>query len=408
MSHHAFVQKTGLTDRNEANIVSKAFPRIAFILGAGASAPCGAPTMCDFLERTRMEIERGQLPRFRRDLDNVLVVKDYLFTHQTKAAYPVDNMESLFSAIEMGMTLGRLGTLSLEQIAAAKDSFIRLTAAMLEHTMPLSRHGATSLPTPRGQPSGSGIFAPRGYNELGLFIKGLLEKNFKSEIDIISFNYDLGVELGLMSHRVDFSTVGTPAPEPLVAKVSLHKLHGSILWENAGNAIVNHIGALKDELHTLLYGTAIEEPEELVQASPSTSISLQCVRSLLARTSPLFMPLLVPPTDQKASHRATMTEVWKSAAESLSAADVICIVGYSIPPTDVFFKCLWAISCSSDHELRRIYVADRSQNPFNTIRSMVGTPIQSRITHVPGSLREAVLQIQDDYQRTHGTWLGLS
>ena len=53
-----------------------------------------------------------------------------------------------------------------------------------------------------------------------------------------------------------------------------------------------------------------------------------------------------------------MTPVWAKAVAELKAATRICIIGYSMPPTDLFFKYLLTIALSQNRGLDKLIVVD--------------------------------------------------
>jgi hypothetical protein len=57
--------------------------------------------------------------------------------------------------------------------------------------------------------------------------------------------------------------------------------------------------------------------------------------------------------------------VWKSAVEELKSATRICIVGYSIPETDAFFKYLITMALAGNHPLYNLIVVDYRVPIFN-------------------------------------------
>ena len=69
-------------------------------------------------------------------------------------------------------------------------------------------------------------------------------------------------------------------------------------------------------------------------------------------------PLLVPPTWNKGGYRGVLASVWQQAANELSEAQRIFVVGYSLPETDSFFRYLYALGTLGPKRLRRFWVFD--------------------------------------------------
>jgi hypothetical protein len=71
-----------------------------------------------------------------------------------------------------------------------------------------------------------------------------------------------------------------------------------------------------------------------------------------------FVPLLVPPSWDKSGYAEIIAPVWRRAVEELKRATRICIVGYSIPETDAFFKYLITLALAGNHQLYSLTVVD--------------------------------------------------
>ena len=68
------------------------------------------------------------------------------------------------------------------------------------------------------------------------------------------------------------------------------------------------------------------------------------------------VPVIVPPTWNKAANSGGLHAVWKRAARELGSADNIVVIGYSMPITDTFFKYLFALGSDSDVHLEKFVV----------------------------------------------------
>lgn len=374
---------------------------MTFILGAGASAEGGCPVMSNFLSKTSRLVETGRLQLLQQDHDCLNKVRRELFNNQIKVKFDSSHMENLFSAIDMGLTLGRLGSLSTDEIKAARESFIRLTAATLETTQNFIFH-ARSFSNNRQH---AHLYGPAGYQDLAGFCRAFLKENTGNTVDIITFNYDTGVEATLLLSDIDFSVSGTPGYDN-DCQIRLHKLHGSILWSRSDNdaGFVDLLEEYKEYLQMVSDAPDTHFPS--VKCEDNQNVKFDFVTRKL-KEDPNFSPFIVPPTDDKANQRNAVTEVWACASDAISRADVLSIVGYSLPQTDVFFKCFWAISASRDHELRRIYLVDKSNN--NSIKQryeeIIGEPIRNRIAFTNTGFAAGVKTIMHDLAKSEGTWI---
>jgi hypothetical protein len=66
----------------------------------------------------------------------------------------------------------------------------------------------------------------------------------------------------------------------------------------------------------------------------------------------------VPPSWDKTEHRDILTPVWAKALEELKAAKRICVIGYSMPKSDAFFKYLMALALAENDRLSNLIVVD--------------------------------------------------
>lgn len=83
-----------------------------------------------------------------------------------------------------------------------------------------------------------------------------------------------------------------------------------------------------------------------------------------------FVPLLIPPSWDKSGYAQIISPVWKRAVDELKSATRICIIGYSIPETDAFFKYLITLALAGNHQLYKLIVVDYRTPIFNHPRSL--------------------------------------
>ena len=72
--------------------------------------------------------------------------------------------------------------------------------------------------------------------------------------------------------------------------------------------------------------------------------------------------MLIPPSWDKSEYRELMKPIWSKAVEELKLASRICIIGYSMPPADSFFKYLITLALAENHNLYRFIVVDKNPN----------------------------------------------
>lgn len=101
---------------------------VVFILGAGASKQCGAPLMNDFLETAFHLWKTNKVQEKQEHFERVFRAISALQIVHSKSQIDLDNIESIFTALEMANVLGKLprvrdrlklARLSLEGLSAS-------------------------------------------------------------------------------------------------------------------------------------------------------------------------------------------------------------------------------------------------------------------------------------------------
>ncbi len=101
-------------------------------------------------------------------------------------------------------------------------------------------------------------------------------------------------------------------------------------------------------------------------------------------------PVIVPPTWEKTNHSVGFENMWKHAARSLSEADNIAVIGYSLPPSDQFFPMLYALGTVSQTLLKRFWVFDPDKSVEDRFRKMLGEAASQRFTYFQKEFRESL------------------
>jgi len=324
-----------------------------FILGAGFSRDAGAPLIHDFLDRSREffddpdsaldEHERhqfGEVFRFKREVAKA----------REKFRIDLDDIEQLFGLVEMSH---RLGTVE----SATRDATVYLIAKTLQ----LALHGTSGradvrftlkpgyggqadsfLKYVRRSASGGDSFETDIYTHFALYLCGKYDDQRKAGVrsnTAITFNYDLVLDdalrrveanpgYELQDARYEEMKVGYPV-------VPLLKLHGSTNW-----AICKC-----NQIHVL---------EEKATSDPSTFRSMPCRKC----GEPGLRLLLVPPSWDKSEYSEVMRPVWRKAVEAIQTATRICVIGYSMPEADAFFKFLLTLGLAENDHLYKLVVVD--------------------------------------------------
>jgi hypothetical protein len=333
-----------------------------FILGAGASAAAGAPLMADFLDRAweisrnlRMTEEGAPFRDVQEALSDLQVI-------HAKSRLDVDNIETLFSVVEMGKLLGRFPGRDADGIDGLRASMIGVIVRTLEAKLlfPVRDHRRVP-PTP--------------YDALG---KALVEAwqnrgREKPPFSFLTFNYDMALDLMLHSYGMPYDyALGEKFNE---TAIPLLKLHGSINWGRCGECGE----VIPWRLEEVQDSQPLDRPVALPIGS-SIANKQHCGKPLPGP------PVLVPPTWNKTEYHQTIGRVWRRAAAELAAATNVVVVGYSLPETDSFFRYLFALGSEGRTRIRRFWVLN--PDPDGTVRQrferFIGGDLQHRLKFFTG------------------------
>jgi hypothetical protein len=335
--------------------------RNVFILGAGFSADAGAPLLKDFLDRSRQFMDdpsSGLEEDERGYFNDVFEFRREMAQAREKVSIDLDNIEELFGLVEVSRRLG-----------IDKQKTRDATVYMIAKTLELAVQPAG----PSRRPIRFDVKADfskefRAANNHGLFrqLPGYGVEMLTADIyqyfaalacgmfddpkrqmaranTFITFNYDLILDHALQrlqiqpDYQLDLSLLQTFDLPAAGRKCSLLKLHGSANWGVCGECR-ERVLVLQDKVG--------DSPREF-----RSRICEKCHKQL-------FQPLLIPPSWDKSEYHSIMTPVWAKAVAELKAATRICIIGYSMPPSDLFFKYLLTMALSENHGLYKLLVVD--------------------------------------------------
>jgi hypothetical protein len=291
-----------------------------YILGAGASFESGAPLMNNFLDVAEDLLRQGA---FKEDQEKIELVFDLISELQivhSKAQLDLNNIESLFGAIEMGIILGRL-TFREQDVAKYKHALTTLISRTLVQSM-------LFLVVQKSGPQNVSMFkSSESYSQFAKILTHVKSKG----ASVLTFNYDLGLELALAfsNTRINYR-LGDEADN-----FNLLKLHGSINWYTNAKSQTREIKYLPLEdanhyiqndyynhryKHNERYPFDIKKYLNLAGANEHQDLET----------------VIIPPTWNKTEYQGQLTRVWEAAADKLSEAQNIYIIGYSLPESDSF------------------------------------------------------------------------
>ncbi len=335
--------------------------RNVFILGAGFSAAAGIPLIRNFLDRARelKDAPNSNLELFEREhFQNVFDFRRQMAQSREKVIMDLDNIEELFGLVEISTRLGefppetRASTVYLIaktlQLATrprgARRRIIFTVNQNVLSKLAIQQYPDVFVYQENSSPPG---FLVDVYDYFAALVTGFLDETSRQDSRIntvITFNYDLVFDHALerLGTRVNYHL-----PDALLLSeggnvprcCSVLKLHGSTNW-GVCTSCTEHVCVLPSK----------------VTESPAEFLNRRCPKC----NAQAYQPLLIPPSWDKSEYREIMKPVWAAAVEELRRASRICIIGYSMPPSDSFFKYLLTVALSKNHGLYKLLVVDYS------------------------------------------------
>jgi hypothetical protein len=192
---------------------------------------------------------------------------------------------------------------------------------------------------------------------------------------VITFNYDLVLDHALMRAGIPISYHLPPQHVSMPAVnnkegLSLLKLHGSANWAVCSKCKLR-----------------VSISFDKMTSSPGIFKNLECIEC----HKQAFQPMLVPPSWDKTEYQKLLQPVWHQAVAELENATRICIIGYSLPESDAYFKYLLTLGLSENHGLYKFIVVDLAQQPSR----LMASPVEEHIPRTK-NLRERYEDLLED------------
>ena len=308
--------------------------KVTFLLGAGASAPSGIPTVDKLLSelwKRARKIGREDLDRLAkwctdRGIGNIEDLLTAAYISNFAARNP--NITSLldyfiFSGgrelseeeeyIIRGRRVSRTTVIDVSSISFLQDT-LQTLFGLLTSTM------ISASPNPT-------------HEAIVDFIKE--HKN----TSIITTNYDGCMDEALLKDKIPLKGTISGENEDNPNAVQLIKMHGSINWA--------YCDSCQDvQEFDLLELKKIYEKDKL--SYPVIGICKKC--------GGLRRPLLVPPLSFKFLMFPNLIDIWNSARQSIDEADYLIIVGYSFSEADTYITKIISRSMSMKDSQKMIIV----------------------------------------------------
>lgn len=349
--------------------------KVVFILGAGASADAGVPLMSDFLDRAHDLLQSGKVNESKSSFELLFDAVATLPQVHSKATLDIDNVESVFSAFEMARIIGVFADYDRRKIDALDTAMRTVIATTVEHTMLL--------------PGGDRVSPPPPYYEFASMLYRMIEGHPRHEPSIVTFNYDLAADYAL--HFVGLQAHYAMGADDAIGGVPLLKLHGSLNWavcSECGEIVPWRLSKYLARYHWLTADLVAK-----VRLNVTSNLkSFDHGGHAVART-----PLIVPPTWGKTSEHANLTGVWHRAAQELRDAENIFVIGYSLPPSDAFFKYLYALATVGRTRIRRFWVFNPDPAVGERFGELLGQAVQNRFRFFKETFAQAVPRIAAEF-----------
>lgn len=354
---------------------------VVFILGAGASKQAGAPLMGNFLD-VASDLFRSNLVNDKKEhFERVFSVIGGLQAVHSKAQLDLNNIESIFTALELGKVIQRVPGIEYSEIPTAIASLKELIVKTLETTI--------EFPTYK-----TDIRVPEPYEKFTSLIWHLREQAFPNQsVAVISFNYDIALDFALYKANLGPNYVIEKAPQQNDG-VDLLKLHGSLNWATEKNSKRIKPLHLSDYMNHHR-ATGLED-----RGKVNLPIGSHLLEYFTMRAPMKFdvepEPVIVPPSWNKAEYHHALSDIWACAANHLAEAESIFIIGYSLPETDSFFRHLYALGSVGKSTLRRIFVynPDDSGETDRRFKELLGPGSIARYKYIPKTFDNSLRDIQ--------------
>jgi hypothetical protein len=323
---------------------------LVFIIGAGCSKEAGAPTSNDFLDKARDLLVSGKLVAKRAEFALLFEALGFLQRVHSKAQLDLTNLESVFSALDIGWTLRKLPGIEDEQKISRVLSAMRwVIVKTLEHSIQFPARDRY-------------IVAPDSYAKLAETVQRLTSRHPAMSTAIISFNYDICADVALDDQGlgIDYALSDQSGPS-----IPLLKLHGSMNWA-------------RHETTGTIIPWSIRDYRAKYQARwPADNKELQApvceqMYEALKGEGMAELPVLVPPLVNKGDEQRQLWKVWQRAARELSTATHIAVIGYSLPETDQFFRHLFALGTEGPNPFRKVLVFNPDKAVEQRFKTMLG------------------------------------
>jgi hypothetical protein len=348
---------------------------VAFVVGAGASADFGAPTMGSFLSAAEQEAQHdGQV---RGELEAVMDWREKAVTRHALLEGPqagsgapdADNLEDMFCLLDMEASFFHSGLRDTVSALARLIGRVYVRSIGKKLQCALRRLWVGGKPVlgyekllPRLRSLGNGQLWQRGCT--------FITTNYDCALDtVVAHIPAFGLDAvyghpGWTSRDAEQIRVGRLAWWPLywlgratdagmASRVpKLLKLHGSVNW---GTCTDPDCDAPVQQFP--IFGRKGSEVPFPLDAVAKMSQSHCEYHPAHDEEKCIHRPLIVPPSWKRQQHNYALRRIWVRAHRDLGCASRIVIVGHSLAPTDSYLRDFLALSLTRNPDNRVLLIS---------------------------------------------------
>ena len=312
----------------------------------------------------------------------------------SKADLEISNIESVFAAFEMAKTLGGFADYSPSDIEGLISSLRRVIVATIESSLEFPAYTSASsvgIVSPEDGTNVIEVSPPNPYLEFVRKIKNVRQEySPKRTAAVLTFNYDLAIDYAFHyeNESVDY---GFSNQEVCEESISVLKLHGSLNWargKDTGNIYPQRLG----------YFLNGEWNEYQRNAPFHLYIGSEIEDCRISGEEVEDEPVLVPPTWNKSEYQSQLQSVWSRASDELKEAEHIFCIGFSLNPTDSFFRYLYGLGTVGNRPLKNFYVVDPAVDQIeDRYRDMLGPAAERVFRPIEGTFEGALDVVEQEF-----------
>lgn len=283
------------------------------------------------------------------------VLRPRLERLHSKSVVDLDNIESIFGFVEMGRLVRRLPDTPPSEIESLAAALRTVLGETVTQTCRFTRVGAAWQP----------------HEEYLALAESLNAPKHRGSVAFVSFNYDIALDFALhwTSTAIDYGL-----SDERQTGVPLLKLHGSLNWiacPSCGFVRPISLQAIFSNQGRPVNAAQTKRP--VLIRPKMAGLAEHCPGSVLSPD-----PAIVPPSWNKTRYWESFAAVWRRAVTEIAEAESVVTIGYSMPPTDSFFRELLALGLVGPTRIRQFVVVDPDPGVQGRFRELLGPETQKR------------------------------